>query len=1038
MKTKIDLDPMLEYIRQEIDQHEIISFDIFDTLIVRPYAKPTDAFIHIERITGLKNFAKKRIFAERKARLNMSEGEISYSDIYKNLSKKLQSAYYTEIEFEKRISIRNEEIYQVYLYALEKKKRVIITSDIYLGQDVIESILDKAGYHTYEHLFLSSTYKKTKASGELFDVVKDHLRMPAESIFHIGDNKQNDIEMAKTKGLHTAFYPKIIDRFLEEHSNTHTLLKKNSDKRFKRDNLTISLVLGLNAILWSEGKSSNYWNRLGSFYAAPLLYFFTKWVYDKARKEGVRNIAIVGRDGFNVERIFKLFDQKNEFNPQYVYLPRYVSETSNLNSEKDLQLFFEEIGETKATLLRFISDFSMEEKQILEKWDEFKLKKEADEEELTSQSLQEFILDHKEVFICNSQRKRELVYDYLTQKNLLNDHLIFVDSSTTQARAQKLIRNILIEKNIDISLFGYYYKINQRHKILNQTEIRPYRDRKYRTDKWDIMEYFMSAPEPPIISIQKEGDSFLPVYQDISENSYEQIRIETCSEMSKGVMLFAERAFEIFDDIPIINDLDTVVMIVNNLINNPSTKDISFTKELRHTINNDNHYNPIIKKYSKPKNSVPKIYKQRVNVERITPRYEHFFSGGANDKTISASGKEILGLNIAFMDRLPHRNDKADIYVFCGNKQNYFVDSLFAWNFQKGAVLQYRPMHENEIIYNTYKEKKFVSVIFNVDTEIKKILPLPVACISYNGKNALCLNLDPELVGSCYQYANSKNFSESPKNNLHHGLILLDLDSGEHRTILTQDELLLMLGKRTSGSEKMLIKFLSFSDKNNDFYIELGTTSSQTGIFDNTQTLFFHMQENPDGVIKAISIKSRQTVNKQLVYSIPVESAVSITVDPLNELIESTDLSHSYEKRYVLSETPSSTDFPYRKLQMHDSGMNKSITLGIFYSDPNFYNGIAACECRLNPRWSPCGKYFLVDSIHEGFRGIYRINSHEAIREFEMHQDSPFIDKELQAIIKKELPKKKFSQFIFMKRKTKEVVIRVLNYLTNNRMFESN
>ncbi len=1021
------------YILKEIDHHDIISFDIFDTLIVRPYVKPTDAFLYVERITGLKKFAEKRKLAEREARLNMTEGEITYSDIYKNLSKKYQVAYDTEIEFEKRISLRNEEIYQVYQYALEKKKRIIFISDMYLDQEVIESILYKAGYHTYEHLFLSSSYKKTKASGELFDAAIHHLITPAENIFHIGDNKRNDIEMANAKGLHTAFYPKVIDRFLDEHSNLHVLLKNNFANRLKRDELTISLVLGLNAILWSEGKTSDYWPKLGSLYAGPLLYFFTRWVYDNAKKTGIKNIAFVARDGYNVEHIFELFDQKNEFNTQYVYLPRYVSETSSLNTEIDFHLFFEEIGETREILLRFISDFSEDDQQIKDNWNEFRKKKMEEDVELTDHILQVFILVNKDLFIRNSQKKRELVFDYLTHKGLLNDHLIFVDSTTTHARSQKLIRNIIIEKGIDISLYGYYYKINQRHNILDQKEIRPSRHWKYGTDKWDIIEYFMSAPEPPILSIKKDGYSFSPVYQDISNNKYEEIRLETCKEMSDGVMLFTKRVFDIFDDMPIIHDLDTVVLIVNNLINNPSVQDLARTKNLFHAINNDKHYNPIITKYKKPKEGVPKIFGQRVNVERITPKYEHFFSGGANDKTINHEGKEILGLNVAFMDRLPHRNDKADIYVFGENKVSCFIDSIFAWNFQKGAVIQYRPLHEHEIIYNSWVNKTPVSVIFNLTDDNKRLLPLPIACISDDGKKALCLYLYHAKIGSCYQYATTKNFHDSQKKDIHQGLFLLDLDSAKYQLILSQEELLGLVKNKSSFRNKIMITCLSFADQDKEFFIELDRTTSK-GMPESKQTLFFSFQETHKGKITAHPTNSRQTINKQLVFSVPVESVGAVSGDTMNGSIKSEAPPFSQEKRYVLSETPNSQEFPYRKLQMHDFGMEKSITLGVFYSDPNFYNGISAFECRLNPRWSPCGKYFLIDSIHEGFRGIYLINSREAIREFEMHEDLPFVDEELKSIIKKELPVKKFRKLIFLKRKTKKVVIRFINYLTNNRM----
>ena len=40
-----------DYIKNQIDSHLVISFDIFDTLLLRPYAKPTDLFLHLEKKT---------------------------------------------------------------------------------------------------------------------------------------------------------------------------------------------------------------------------------------------------------------------------------------------------------------------------------------------------------------------------------------------------------------------------------------------------------------------------------------------------------------------------------------------------------------------------------------------------------------------------------------------------------------------------------------------------------------------------------------------------------------------------------------------------------------------------------------------------------------------------------------------------------------------------------------------------------------------------------------------------------------------------
>ena len=43
---------MLEILKDKIEKAKIVSFDIFDTLLLRPYAKPVDLFLHLEKLYG--------------------------------------------------------------------------------------------------------------------------------------------------------------------------------------------------------------------------------------------------------------------------------------------------------------------------------------------------------------------------------------------------------------------------------------------------------------------------------------------------------------------------------------------------------------------------------------------------------------------------------------------------------------------------------------------------------------------------------------------------------------------------------------------------------------------------------------------------------------------------------------------------------------------------------------------------------------------------------------------------------------------------
>lgn len=68
--------PDKQDIFSKVKNYDIISFDIFDTLIFRKVEKPIDIFRIIEEETGILNFAVKRQEAERKAR--KKSGKLQY------------------------------------------------------------------------------------------------------------------------------------------------------------------------------------------------------------------------------------------------------------------------------------------------------------------------------------------------------------------------------------------------------------------------------------------------------------------------------------------------------------------------------------------------------------------------------------------------------------------------------------------------------------------------------------------------------------------------------------------------------------------------------------------------------------------------------------------------------------------------------------------------------------------------------------------------------------------------------------------------
>ena len=189
-----------ERIYRKIKRYEIISFDIFDTLVKRNVPYPADIFDVVEKEYNknhvnnrIESFKRIRKAAERKAREKHLETEITLDEIYSFLpvsdENRKDELKKIEVTCEINYCVPNIPIIDIFRKCLKDGKIVIITSDMYLPENVIVEILDNCGIVGYKRLYLSSLIGKKKSTGELFDYIMADLQIRGKDIIHIGDRK---------------------------------------------------------------------------------------------------------------------------------------------------------------------------------------------------------------------------------------------------------------------------------------------------------------------------------------------------------------------------------------------------------------------------------------------------------------------------------------------------------------------------------------------------------------------------------------------------------------------------------------------------------------------------------------------------------------------------------------------------------------------------------------------------------------------------------------------------------------------------------
>ena len=298
---------------KNLSKNKIVTFDIFDTLLLRKCGNPENVFRLIENSkSDYAGFWGERVTAELRAR-NKYGSEITYDNIYDEISPKFKILKDVELEIESRMLYRNDFVYKIYKAAVDAKKHIYAISDMYLPSDWLKIILKREGYEEIEIVFVSGEYKKSKChKGELFDIVAKKIDVSPSEILHIGDNKHSDYDMPKNRGLNAICIDGWRKRFLN----------LQNARFFTTDN-TLALSLH-NGIINYYNDNNGYFYKIGYMLGGPLVVGYLTWLKKEIKLSGADCVLFVARDGWILKKCFEKFFNDDNLKTGYVYLNRII------------------------------------------------------------------------------------------------------------------------------------------------------------------------------------------------------------------------------------------------------------------------------------------------------------------------------------------------------------------------------------------------------------------------------------------------------------------------------------------------------------------------------------------------------------------------------------------------------------------------------------------------------------------------------------------------------------------------------------------
>lgn len=513
-------------------EYKLYSFDIFDTLITRKVATPKGIFVLMKDIinqspqfadlpndvkTNFFNYRTNSEFYLRQINNQWNDGkDISLDMIYNHIqhtyfltNEQTQTIKELEIQLELDNIIPIKENIEKLKVLLEKGKRVVLISDMYLPEYIIKEMLLKCDPVLCQvKLYLSSTLGFMKTKQALFHYVKEQENVEFREWTHMGDNKFADFFCARKLGIKAVLYPYVKFKEYEK-----SLLVANSQNSFVQISLGCAKNIRLNKFQNDEKA------QLGASLAGPILFPYIYWLLDQAQKRGIERLYFIARDGYILKLIADLIIKENNLpiKTKYIYGSRKAWRISALKVEDD-ELYRQFVQFTMYEPKKVNQAFGLTKEEFLsilpKNLHNYSTHK-------PDNRLAEYLYENKDVLkfaIEKNKAQKECVINYL--KNTIDctdDKFAFVDldgSGLTQNCLARLMNNFYDKK-----IKSFYYAVTPACcRSLNLEKYYYYTLK--RGNMGNMLELLTRAPHGQTLKYADKNEDYKPILEQIDVENF--------------------------------------------------------------------------------------------------------------------------------------------------------------------------------------------------------------------------------------------------------------------------------------------------------------------------------------------------------------------------------------------------------------------------------------------------------------------------------------------------------------------------------------
>lgn len=184
--------------------------------------------------------------------------------------------------------------------------------------------------------------------------------------------------------------------------------------------------------------------------------------------------------------------------------------------------------------------------------------------------------------------------------------------------------------------------------------------------------------------------------------------------------------------------------------------------------------------------------RSKFSIDQLTSGEQQHWFGYYDKWQIDPRARYALGMQTSpNMLRSPTVQDTLEIGTIDLENNNKWtaISHSSAWGWQQGCMLQWIPGSSEEVLWNARMERDFVSIVYNIETGQKRILPKPVYTLSPDGSFGLGIDFARlQVYRPGYGYATEKPqlTEKAPKDT---GIYKIDIKTGNSQLILSYHQI---------------------------------------------------------------------------------------------------------------------------------------------------------------------------------------------------------------------------------------------------------